>query len=116
MFLLLLSCTGGGEREVRECVADDCACQADSDCVIDECYYYEPATEDDCFLLECDCSNGWPIPAAERDRIVSVRADICALDQIPSPTGCYDPCGNVECSEFPEFRAECRVGVCVGVW
>lgn len=95
----------------RECVAHDCECAVDEDCVISHCGIppEEVAHCPDEPQFYCDGTNGWPVPV---DQVATVEMAWLAA------------CGEVSCSLFCDasfvepmqgYRAVCHQGRCAAV-
>lgn len=119
--ILLSACDPTKGKEVRECVAEDCTCSRNSDCVIEECAYYTPTLRRECWEMECDCRNGWPVPQSEVALIIDARDEWCTGESdtgtwTPREHGRYDPCQSANCGDtYREYRPVCYEGRCIGV-
>ncbi len=115
--MLLLATCDTADR--RECVADDCSCWADDDCVIEDCYfatlphqgdYATCGPNDPCGCWhECDCTNGYPLPSRVRDELVAVDRGSCSRYYCEAWGSC--DCFDVSVT----YEPRCEWGRCVGV-
>ncbi len=116
---LAVTSAGCDSAERRPCIADDCTCASDDECVIEDCYFAtlpHPEGVSDCTGGEtcdcvhlCDCTNGYPLPARVRDELTTGLGESCES---------YYCEGSGACDCFDDtvtYEPRCEWGRCVGV-